>query len=165
MLARLAQLREVCGFIKSALNTYGYREGEQIMLMGDLNVNSTSPIYSPMWSKYFLAEHPDLTQRDLLENELFNEYKVMLFLLQGQSQFMVRDLLALANGGARPATYGHSSKVDGQEVPLETVLSDRNELSTNQSLDYAMHLTLNPEQNDVKVQPEVYFNEYARCPA
>lgn len=38
---------------------------------------------------------------------------------------------------------------------METVLTAKDEQSSNQSLDYAMHFTLESQQTLVKVQPEV----------
>lgn len=109
VLTRLMQLREVVKAMESALNTYGYRKGELVMLIGDLNVNSTSP----MWNRLFVAKHPQLAHPDLFEKEHYNEYKAMLHLLSGDQLFQVHDLLAQSHGGVRPATYGHSSKEGG----------------------------------------------------
>jgi len=105
--------------------------------MGDFNVDSKKPYIEtnkiPSYPGF--KEYPHLS-----EGEHFNEYEAMVCYLSKNCKEGIEDLL-LNTYGEHPITYADSyCGEDEQAKPLETVLTHKDDLCSNQSLDYIFRL-------------------------
>lgn len=74
---------------------------------------------------------------DKILDELENEYESMIKILSQNGEDQIIDCAKLANNGECPITYADVDKdFQGNFIPMETVLTDKEDHLTCQSLDY-----------------------------
>jgi len=141
------QMNVIRNFMQECLSNYGWKENDMCLLVGDLNVDARNPfIETEKVQKYpMFKQYPHLG-----EKEVFNEYQAMMCVLSDNHNDSLEDLL-LKTYGDHPITYGDTYIDDNKEIkPLETVLTLRDDLCTNQSLDYIFLYTPRMPTNQVK---------------
>lgn len=153
ILTRSDQFTTFRQFIESTLKKHGYRHGEVILLMGDFNVDSRKPYIETNKIKHYpgFKDYPHLGR-----TEMFNEYDAMMCYLSDNFRDGLVDLIYTPNDQdysdgehpnqeaqqkEHPITYADSiMNENGDLVPKETVLTHKDDLCSNQSLDYIFHL-------------------------
>jgi len=138
ILTRADQFSMLKQFIDATLAKNGYRFGEMVLVMGDFNVDSRKPYIETAK----VREYPGFQMwPHLSEDEHFNEYEAMRCYLSDNDKEDVEDLL-MKTYGEHPITYADSETQEGNDElrPLETVLTHKDDLCSNQSLDYIFRL-------------------------
>jgi len=138
-LIRAEQLMTFRRFITSTLAKNNYNSEDLALLMGDYNVDSRS---KHRYQSHALTDTPGLKGLNLLTNVThFGEYDALLSFLSDNHEDEIEDLL-FKDLGEHPITFGDSVYVNDNEVlPLETVLTTKKDLGSNQSLDYMFRFT------------------------
>jgi endonuclease/exonuclease/phosphatase family metal-dependent hydrolase len=151
IIARADQFTMLRQFIKTILPKNNYKEGEMVLIVGDFNVDSRHPhIDSDKIKDYSgFKEYPHLN-----EDGRLNEYDAMTCYLSDNYTDDIEDLL-LKSYGEHPVTYADSFTDDAGELkPLETVLTHKDDLCSNQSLDYIFRLhpksIVNTKRRDIE---------------
>jgi len=122
-------------FVKATLSQHGYREEDMVLFVGDFNVNSRS---TTRFSAETLAGAPHILHGriNLLKRVHFTEYEALLSYLSDDHKDEIEDLL-LTDLGEHPITFGDCYVGENNvRKPLETVLTSKHSLCTEQSLDY-----------------------------
>jgi endonuclease/exonuclease/phosphatase family metal-dependent hydrolase len=154
IMTRGDQLNVIRTFMQECLSKYGWKENEMSLLVGDLNIDARNPFIErehvqtyPMFKQY-----PHLSEKDI-----FNEYEAMMCILSDNHNDSIEDLL-LKTYGEHPITYGDTYVDDNKEMmPHETVLTLKDDLCSNQSLDYIFLYT--PKMPKDQVNPEAQLTK------
>jgi len=97
-------------------------------LLGDFNVDSRKPLIETSKVRKYsgLKMYPHLAR-----GEMFDEYEAMMCLLSDNKKDEIKDLL-LETYEEHPITYADSYlDGEGELKPLETVLTDKDDLCSN----------------------------------
>jgi len=134
VLTRADQFSMLREFIQTTLKKNAYKGGEMVLCGGDFNVDSRAALIQTEEVKDYpgFKEYPHLKQ-----GERFSEYNAMTCYLSDNFNDDLEDLL-FQTYGEHPITYAESN--NGK--PMETVLTDKDDLCSNQSLDYIFKLNL-----------------------
>jgi hypothetical protein len=137
ILTRADQFSMLRQFIVTTLQKNNYKSGEMVLIVGDFNVDSRKPFIETEKIK----QYPGFKDyAHLGRNEHFNEYDAMTCYLSDNFKDELEDLL-FQTYGEHPVTYADSFMPDsGDMKPLETVLTHKDDLCSNQSLDYIFRL-------------------------
>lgn len=123
-------------------------DNELFLLMGDFNVNGLPKVQLPNNFKL-----KDKEAREWVENQDggFDEYDFLVWNLGNRGEGKVVDLIKESNGGSSVVTFADSYiNEEGEEVPKETVLSDKSDLKSKQALDHIFQiLPFKNEENKV----------------
>jgi len=101
-------------------------ENDIILIIGDININARNCWYDiDLFKDYKLFKNilPNLTIRD----NKFNKYECLIKILEDNDKNTVIDHLYKTYND-HPVTIGESQIVDGIEIPLETVLTNNNDI-------------------------------------
>jgi endonuclease/exonuclease/phosphatase family metal-dependent hydrolase len=138
ILTRADQFTMLRQFITTVLPKNNYKDGELVLIVGDFNVDSRHPFIETNKIQQYpgFKEYPHLGS-----DKQFNEYDAMTCYLSDNGKDVIDDLL-LNRYGEHPITYADSRTDDdsGDLKPLETVLTHKDDLCSNQSLDYIFRL-------------------------
>jgi len=139
-LKKAEQLREFERFIHSTLIKHSYREGDLVILVGDLNVDALSTLHLDSEE---LALAPELQGLSLLDKAgTFSEYDALVCCLSNNQKEGIEDLLYRDHGNKHPVTFGDCYYDENKNlISLETVLTGKSGQCTNQSLDYIFKYT------------------------
>lgn len=110
---------------------------DYILIAGDFNVDARGHTIP----KTFNLKCPVVTQ--YLKNhdpEKLTEYQLLMYILSGYEKDAVVDFLKESYGAQHPVTYSDVKIEDGKEVPMETVLTDKDDLKSQQCLDYIFQI-------------------------
>ena len=142
--ARLNQVVQLRDVITQCLKSYSNKKSsknikikEKIMIVGDFNINSRAPKIPKNLFKF-----KDERAQDLIESfrgDTFSEYDFLVGCLSNFGEDEIIDHL-FVNYKNHPVTYAESEIVEGKEIPMETVLTNKNDLCSNQSLDYMFEI-------------------------
>jgi hypothetical protein len=138
ILTRADQFTMLRQFIATMLPKNNYKDGELVLIVGDFNVDSRHPFIET--DK--IPQYPGFKDYPHLGSEKqFNEYDAMTCFLSDNNKDVLEDLL-LGRYREHPITYADSQADDDSEdlKPLETVLTHKDDLCSNQSLDYIFRL-------------------------
>jgi len=137
IMVRADQFTTVRTFMESSLKKNGYKPGDLVLLVGDFNVDARKPFIETEKIKLYpgFEKYPHLGAQ-----EMFNEYEAMTCFISDNNKDELDDLL-LQNHGEHPITYAESKINETDEpVPLETVLTHKDDHCSNQSLDFIFRL-------------------------
>jgi len=151
ILTRGDQLNAIRTFMDECLSKNGWKENDVTLIVGDLNIDSRNPLIETEKVKKYgmLKKYPHLG-----EKEMFNEYEAMMCILSDNNTDLVEDLLHKTYG-EHPITYADTYIDDNKQMrPIETVLTDKADLCSNQSLDYIFQYTPRAEKKNDQVNPE-----------
>lgn len=129
VLTRGDQFQVFRSFLDKTLTKH-YNKGDMVLLAGDFNVDANNPTIK---TDRVLKHASFLKYSQLGLKEDFNEYEAMLCMLSEGYQDGIQDLLLRSNG-KHVVTYAESCK--HSNGPLETVLTAKEDLCSNQGLDY-----------------------------
>jgi len=124
-------------FMDECLEKY-YQKTDLVLLVGDYNVDSRG---SDVETKN-IPKHPAFTlYPELSKRERMSEYDSMICTLSENGKDTLLDHL-MESYGEHPVTFGASEydKSANSHVPLEVVLTCKDDLCSNQSLDYIFEL-------------------------
>lgn len=120
---------------------------DYIVIAGDFNVDArgetipqTFSLKCPIATEYLKTHDP---------NKL-TEYQLLMYILSGYEKDTVVDFVKESYGGKHPSTYGDVKIHNGVEVPGETVLTSKEDLKSEQCLDYIFQI-LPSKINDNKI--------------
>jgi len=121
-------------YVNDALSRNNYKEEDLVLFMGDLNVDANSKLRVHSQD---LVNCPELQNFGLLsKSEEFSEYETLINCLSGNGQEELQDLV-FKDHKIHPVTFGEYYVTKKKEkIPLETVLTVKHSICTNQSLDY-----------------------------
>lgn len=142
--SRLNQLIAARETIEKFLKKYSNLEkvgpanfNDIILIAGDFNVDARGhPI-----PKNFRLKCP--TASEFLKShdpKTLTEYNLLMYVLSGYEKDKVVDFLKESYGGKHPATYADVKIEREKEIPGETVLTDKDDLMSQQCLDYVFQI-------------------------
>jgi len=84
-------------------------------------------------------------------DELENEYKSMVDVLSNKDEDLIIDCAKIANNGACPVTYADvTTDINGNLLPKEIVLTDKEDYLTSQSLVYIFQIVRKHQKSPKK---------------
>ncbi|KAL4503900.1 hypothetical protein ABPG72_022530 [Tetrahymena utriculariae] len=142
VVVRLEQIVESRRILEECLKQYGFERGDICIFAGDFNVDSNHPVH-PI---DFLDNQDKL--KSILgigdDQESFDEYRLLVDTLSGKGKDVIIDIGRIANDGKPPITFADVYKdQNGQIQPLETALTHKSDLKSQQSLDYIFQIIPN----------------------
>jgi endonuclease/exonuclease/phosphatase family metal-dependent hydrolase len=139
-LKKAEQLREFERFIHSTLIKHSYREGDLVILVGDLNVDALSKLHLDSEE---LALAPELQGSSLLDKQgVFSEYEALVCCLSNNHKEGLDDIIYKDNGNSHPITFGDCYTDENNNIiAKEVALTGKGGQCTNQSLDYIFQYT------------------------
>eukprot|EP01017_Pseudomicrothorax_dubius_P042759 TRINITY_DN7022_c0_g1_i12.p1 TRINITY_DN7022_c0_g1~~TRINITY_DN7022_c0_g1_i12.p1 ORF type:complete len:373 (-),score=59.71 TRINITY_DN7022_c0_g1_i12:504-1622(-) len=139
VLTRLQQLFHFRKFLETTLKKHMRSLRELVVIVGDFNVNAKEEtlVSDLLGEDSFILENEFNLPHSFLRRR---EYEILTDLLSFGGRDKLYDLGRIANGGSFPVTYGESERVGGVEMPVEVALTHRDDLCSNQCLDYMFQL-------------------------